>query len=383
MLFKPRFFSRIASALLLLTMSSISFAQQDACVALIQHGIYASHVTQTSAQSYQEFRSNFCSWYSQYRESHSGGSADIKIPIVDIPIGISGSMTYSEADAMRSAICSAVASQAANSQTFLDASRYIDPNGAAAFASCVTAQSGGLKIQTNINDDETSAVIGIAYQAPFGAGPATVQRVDTLGWTCPKPGNGGTDLTDIVARRNALTNNQFSIVCHRDILAAPVTEGGIQIVAHAATINIGTTAGSFIQQFRPKIFKDPLADTAKVLASYPKGTILPFAGRLDSIPQGWHLCDGHDGTVNLLNRAPFGATQDSEIGKTDGSLTHHHSFSGRTQRPDGVDNVHVHQQGNDPLTVKGVDHTHAFSGTTADESNLPPITRIYFIQKID
>jgi hypothetical protein len=377
-----RMLALITAALFL--MSSVSIAQQDACIALIQHGIYASHVTQTSAQSYQEFRANFCSWYSQYRESHSGGSADLKIPIADIPIGLSGSMTYGEANAMQSAICSVTTSQASNSQTFLDASRYIDPNGAAAFQACVTALAGGLKMQTNINDDETSAVIAIAYQAPFGAGPATVQRVDTPGWTCPKPGNGGKDLTDIVGHQNALTNNQFSIVCQRNVLAAPVVDGGVQVVAKAAAINIGTTAGSYIQQFRPKIYKDPLADTAKVLASYPKGTILPFAGHMDSIPQGWHLCDGHLGTVNLVDRAPFGTSSDDQLGRaTEGSMTHHHGFSGRTQRPDGADNPNVKQQDGSPLNVKGVDHTHAFSGATSEESSLPPITRIYFIQKVE
>src|ERR1041385_6285988 len=71
-------------------------AQQDACVALIQHGIYATHVSQTSTQSYQEFRSNFCSWYASYRQSHTSAGASVAIPIVDIPIGLSGNMTRSE-----------------------------------------------------------------------------------------------------------------------------------------------------------------------------------------------------------------------------------------------------------------------------------------------
>src|SRR5215469_5831020 len=31
--------------------------------------------------------------------------------------------------------------------------------------------------------------------------------------------------------------------------------------------------------------------------SFPKGTILPFAGDLTHLPHGWEVCDGNNGTV--------------------------------------------------------------------------------------
>ena len=34
----------------------------------------------------------------------------------------------------------------------------------------------------------------------------------------------------------------------------------------------------------------------------PIGTILPFVGNLTDIPQGWKLCDGSDGTPNLIGQ---------------------------------------------------------------------------------
>ena len=34
----------------------------------------------------------------------------------------------------------------------------------------------------------------------------------------------------------------------------------------------------------------------------PKGTILPYTGLLSDIPAGWHLCDGTDGTPNLIGQ---------------------------------------------------------------------------------
>ena len=33
----------------------------------------------------------------------------------------------------------------------------------------------------------------------------------------------------------------------------------------------------------------------------PVGTILPYVGSMANIPKGWHLCDGTDGTPNLLD----------------------------------------------------------------------------------
>jgi hypothetical protein len=377
---------RITSVALGLVAFTAAKAQQDACVALLQHGIYASHVTETSQQSYSEYKSNFCSWYSSYRESHSGGSAGIQIPIADIPVGFSGSMTYGEADALNKAICTADYSQGANNQSFVDASHYIDPNGAAAFAACATAEGGGLRLQTNINDNETAAVIAIAYQPSLGQGPATVQRVDTPGWKCIKPDSGGISIQDIVGKQGRLGSQQYSIVCERTVFDTPKTVGGLQVVSDQATINIGTTAGSFIQQFRPVLYRDPLADTAKVMASYPKGTILPFAGRSEDIPAGWHMCDGHLGTVDLVDRAPFGTIAPDKIGTEDGQMTHTHKFT-QGQQTGSESNGGGHRI--DPNccagdSVANSGHKHSLTGVETDPtSSLPPITRVYFIQKIN
>jgi hypothetical protein len=361
-----------------LVLTDSAMAQQDACIALLQHGIYANHVRSTSSQSYAEFKSNFCSWYSQYRESHTSAAAGLSIPIADIPIGLSGNMTYGEADALKSAVCSNVASQNANNQTFLDAAQFIDPNGAAAFTSCVQAEAGGLKIQSTINDEETTAIIAVAYQPPLGAQPATLNRVDLDGWTCARPDSAGADLRDLIGRRGLLGNDQHSVACHRVVAATPFEDAGQKVVAKAGFISISTTAGTFTQQFRHKLFEDPIADTAKVLASYPKGTILPFAGPQNTIPAGWHICDGHQGTVNLLDRLPIGASTDQQIGGLEGKASHTHTFT--TSTPHGAVNVDVKQEHPSGLSVYGTDHTH--SGATSDESNLPPVTRVYFIEKV-
>lgn len=354
---------------------------QDACTALLQHGIYDSHVSQTSTQSFEAFRSNFCSWYSSYRESHTTAGANVSIPIADIPVGFQGNMTYGDADKIQQGLCSSAANSDSSQGFWMDVSNTIDPNGAAAFRDCVRALRGGLDIQARVNDDETRAAISIAYLAPYGAGPGTLKSLSYPGWDCPNPPQG-TDMRSIVSKSGQLTNSQVTLVCSRQVKDVPFTKGGLQLVADSAQLTIATSVGNYTQFFRPKVYQDPLADTAKVLASYPKGTILSFAGSVANIPSGWHLCDGHQGTVNLVDRAPFGAENDGQLGQaTEGNMTHSHGFSGRTAPPDGVDNPNITQNGG-PLNVKGVDHTHRFSGTTDPQSSLPPITRVYFIQKI-
>ena len=118
------------------------------------------------------------------------------------------------------------------------------------------------------------------------------------------------------------------------------------MVADSADLTLQTSAGLFTTFFRPVLFEDPIADTAKVLASYPKGTILPFAGTFATIPAGWHICDGTNGTVNLVDRLPYGAQNDSQVGDaSQGAASHTHTFGGTTSPPHGVDNPNVNQGG--------------------------------------
>jgi hypothetical protein len=356
---------------------------QDACIALLRTGIYDTHVAQSSAQSQSAFKANFCSWYSSYRQSHSGGSAGLTIPLSDIPIGFNGSMSYGEADAMQQAMCSATASSSSADSSWTQIDRTLNPGGTQAFSACVAALRGGLNIDFRVNDAQTQISVGLAYNPPLGAGPATLNLIKNDGWICTPPDAPQIDLHSIAGKPGQLGNSQVGMVCNRDVKTTPFTVGGQKVVADSAELTLQTTAGLFTTFFRPKLFEDPIADTAKVLASYPKGTILPFAGPSTSIPSGWHVCDGTNGTVNLVDRLPYGASSDGQLGvATEGSATHTHTFSGTTSPPSGVDNPHIVQDGNRALNVKGTDHTHTYGGTTSTSSSLPPVTRVYFIQKI-
>ena len=59
-------------------------------------------------------------------------------------------------------------------------------------------------------------------------------------------------------------------------------------------------------------------DTIYISANIPKGTIAMWSGSIDSIPIGWQLCDGTNGTPDLRDRFIVGAGNYYAIGNTGG-----------------------------------------------------------------
>lgn len=51
---------------------------------------------------------------------------------------------------------------------------------------------------------------------------------------------------------------------------------------------------------------------------FPVGTIIPYAGDLSTIPYGWHVCDGTNGTPDLSGRFLEGTTNAPKVFKDAG-----------------------------------------------------------------
>jgi len=61
----------------------------------------------------------------------------------------------------------------------------------------------------------------------------------------------------------------------------------------------------------------------------PRGLICLWSGSVQDIPRGWLLCDGTDGTPNLLDRFVKGISSATATpGTTGGAATHYHAVSG-------------------------------------------------------
>ena len=144
----------------------------------------------------------------------------------------------------------------------------------------------------------------------------------------------------------------------------------------------------------------------------PTGCILMWSGSIGSIPSGWVLCNGSNGTPDLRDRFVVGAGSTYAVAATGGSkdaivVSHTHTYSGTTAS--NGDHTHTTtinatnnqgigpawlfwgnggSQGSDsPATSTAGAHTHTFSGTTAStgssetNANLPPYYALCYIMK--
>lgn len=147
-----------------------------------------------------------------------------------------------------------------------------------------------------------------------------------------------------------------------------------------------------------------------VAGGVPSGAIIMWSGSIASIPAGWFLCNGSNGTPDLRNRFIVGAGSTYAVAATGGSadaivVSHTHAFSGSTSSAgshthgilghngtvNGGNFVGFAQQVSNPLTTQGTEeagsHSHSFSGTTAStgssgtNANLPPYYALAYIMK--
>lgn len=146
--------------------------------------------------------------------------------------------------------------------------------------------------------------------------------------------------------------------------------------------------------------------TQLVADPFTTGMIMMWSGTSANVPAGWALCDGNNGTPNLVNKFIRGATTSGGEGGYANSVlvSHNHTFSATTS----ANGSHNHtmslaeaESGNanypafgTNLTRTGTtstapDHTHTVSGTTSSTptengvgKNLPPYYELCYIVKV-
>lgn len=125
----------------------------------------------------------------------------------------------------------------------------------------------------------------------------------------------------------------------------------------------------------------------KAADTVPQGVIVMWSGSTNSIPSGWALCNGSNGTPNLRDRFIVGAGSSYAVRATGGSnsadirhshsisaespLTntsggHHHNVALDTGSSSGA-NVGVDEDRNNPWVTQ--DHAHHVSGPTSEVAN--------------
>lgn len=133
----------------------------------------------------------------------------------------------------------------------------------------------------------------------------------------------------------------------------------------------------------------------------PQGGIIMWSGSIVSIPTGWALCDGTNGTPDLRNKFIVGAGSTYAVAATGGStdavvVSHNHTLTdpghahsyyrvdSGTPQVDGADvasfvyQLHVAQTTGSSTTGVSI----AAAGVSGVNANLPPYYAIAYIMKL-
>jgi type II secretory pathway pseudopilin PulG len=72
-----------------------------------------------------------------------------------------------------------------------------------------------------------------------------------------------------------------------------------------------------------QIISEAKAYRSDMLAGIPRGAIIAWDGA-ETLPAGWAICDGQNGTPDLRKKFVMGTGEKSDVGKPGGSETHSH-----------------------------------------------------------
>ena len=137
------------------------------------------------------------------------------------------------------------------------------------------------------------------------------------------------------------------------------------------------------------------------ISSVPKGSVIPWYGSLDDIPDGFALCNSQNGTPNLTDRFIVGAGNTYTLGSIGGEAAHtltvdempSHSHAQATNNGIEQDygrevgyNLHqyfgnIPAQGYDYQDMAGPIPT-SITGGNQPHENRPPYCALYFIMKL-
>lgn len=127
-----------------------------------------------------------------------------------------------------------------------------------------------------------------------------------------------------------------------------------------------------------------------ILVNAPIGAILPWSGEEDTIPTGWHICDGEEGTIDLRGKFVLGVSEDHSLNETGGE---ERVTLVESQMPSHTHRLRVHTTSTNsgsisvPETTTKADNgmstdVIASVGDNKPHNNMPPYIALYYIQKI-
>lgn len=152
----------------------------------------------------------------------------------------------------------------------------------------------------------------------------------------------------------------------------------------------------------------PILQNAPTSApAIPSGGIILWSGSTGSVPSGWYLCDGTNGTPDLRNSFIVGAGNTYAVGATGGTadaivVSHTHTATvtdpGHTHAPasgnfvntsgtdwrgvrNDFDTYRLSQSTATASAVTSISVANSTTGTSGTNQNLPPYYALAYIQK--
>ena len=257
---------------------------------------------------------------------------------------------------------------------------------------------------------------GIIYSDGGGSAAAVINITDDFAMSSVKITGGSINGTSVGATTQA--SGSFTTLTANSTFTADGSAFFNGSTILNARVGLGGTNYGVVGQVLT-CTGTSLSDAPEWAYPFPPGGIIMWSGSIASIPSGWALCDGTNGTPNLRDRFVVGAGSTYAVGATGGAdsvtLTtsqipsHTHTFSGTTS----TDGAHTHTittktrfsydttggsnaygqdtpDGTGPnlVTNSGGSHSHTFSGTTAatgggtSHENRPPYYALAYIMKL-
>jgi hypothetical protein len=192
---------------------------------------------------------------------------------------------------------------------------------------------------------------------------------------------------------------------------------GSNFSAAGVPTGASTGTGNLVFSASPTFTGTPLAPTASVTTDntqiattafvrdiIPTGIISLWSGSIASIPSGWFICDGNNGTPDLRNRFIVGAGSTYAVAATGGSANatlvshthtatsvvtdpgHSHSYTasiiaGPQAGLTGSEAIAPSLQTGTSSTGITVATTNSTEGSSATNANLPPYYALAYIMK--
>ena len=216
---------------------------------------------------------------------------------------------------------------------------------------------------------------------------------------------------------------EYNVAVQNGVFNVILGSAGGTPVTNAAVLDIGfafgeserfigltvtrSTNGTVIAGASEVVPRQQVLSSPYAFNGVPKGAVIMWSGSLATIPSGWSLCDGSNGTPDLRDRFVLGAGGQSPVAGSGGSTTHSHAagsfasqahthtvpYTGWGEGPHYNDThsgwlvTHSHH---DPiqLAVAANENTTsssggaAISGVSAPASSLPPFYTLAFIIKL-